>query len=68
MLRPPRLPKQIRKALSDTGLPWSVENRRKHFQLILDGSHVGTLSRSNTECGRDWKNLEANIRRFARDV
>ena len=38
-----RLPKEVKRALDDTGLPWKVEKGTKHYKIKLAGRMVGIL-------------------------
>lgn len=39
------LPSEIRRALNDTGAPWSIEVRSKHFALRLGDEIITHLSK-----------------------
>lgn len=64
-----RLPDDIRIALNETGLPWSVESRKKHLRVTLAGEPVIVLPRkpgAGRVTDRQTKNSLAAIRRAAR--
>jgi hypothetical protein len=64
----PRLPTEIREALDETGIRWSIENGTRHYHLLLGGRLTGILPRTRTGLEgsqRSCKNMIANIRRTA---
>jgi hypothetical protein len=66
-----KLPDAIRKALDETGRPWSLEPMAdSHFKLILDGKMVGKIrGKSKQESApRFVQNLVAQIRRADREM
>lgn len=56
-------PKTIKNLLNETGLPWTLESRKKHMVLIIDGNIVSFVSRGKMS-PRTERNLKADINRF----
>lgn len=65
-----RIPTRIHSALIETGLPWTIENGKKHQKIYLQGILVGVLSHgSHYDDG--WvaiKNIVSQIRRAAKSL
>lgn len=59
--------RQLRAALEDTGLPWELEQRKKHICIRLAGQQIGVVSRSRKTGMRGVRNLIASIKRAARE-
>jgi hypothetical protein len=62
-----RIPPEIERALTDTGLPYEIKAGSKHQKIMLDGRFVGILPLDGfgNESGRGRLNLIAQIRRAA---
>lgn len=59
----------IRSELEDSGLPWRIENGRKHFKLIVAGQRVACWSRGTGEkSNRQLKNRLAQVRRALQEL
>lgn len=60
-----RLPKQVQRALDDTGLPYAVEAGKRHRKIKVGGRLVGVLPMNGCDAGNDraCKNVVAQIRR-----
>lgn len=64
-----RIQPEVKAALEQTGLPWSLTEGRKHVQIRLNGHLAGIIARgSGSVDGRAMKNCIAQIRRKAKEV
>lgn len=63
-----RLPKEIERALEQTGLPWELEQRGKHFAIRLAGRVIGVTSLSPRAARKHHKTMVTNIRRATRQL
>lgn len=62
-----RVPDAIQQALTDTGLPYRIEQGAKHWKIVVDNRLVGILPLSGgDDRGRGHLNTVAQIRRAAR--
>lgn len=62
-----KVPEEIEKELKRLGVPWSVENGKKHIVLRVRGKMVTVLPRSGgRKTGYVARNVMASIRRAAR--
>jgi hypothetical protein len=66
------LNKRVEEALDATGLPWEIDEGRKHYRLMLAGRQVCVLSkggkaRANAVSSNDKKNVNV-IRRVADEI
>ena len=59
------LPREVRKALAATGLSYTVEQRKRHRQIIIDGEHVCPLS-NGPASELKVKMIQDDIRRWMR--
>jgi len=65
----PRLPDNLRKVLTSSGLPWHIEMGSRHYKLIIDDHMVAILPKSGRLshfCGRADRNVMAQVRRVIR--
>lgn len=66
-----RLPKPVKQALEETGLPWTVERGSNHRKIKVSGKLVGILPNAanrSTSPDRAQKNIVAQIRRAGRST
>lgn len=65
-----RLDPKVKKALEETGLPWTVETGAKHFKVRLDGRLAGTfpLGKKTEASPCANQNLISSIKRLAREL
>lgn len=61
--KPPRLPRLLREAFDETGLPWTLERGAKHHHLRLAGRLVSVLPQ-----GTGWDKDPRAVRNSARDI
>lgn len=62
-----RLDPKVAAALDETGLPWEIEEGKRHRLIRLNGKQVGIFPQgAGSDKGRATKNLISNIRRAAR--
>jgi hypothetical protein len=62
-----RLPDAVQQALTDTGLPYQIEQGAKHLKIVVADHLVGILPlKGGDERGRGHLNIVAQIRRAAR--
>lgn len=65
-----RLPDELRKVLSSSGLPWRIETGTRHFKLIVDGRFAAIIPKGkaarSTSSQRAGKNTVAQVRRVIR--
>lgn len=61
--------RDMQRLLQATGLPWSLENGKRHLRIFLAGREVGVITDSNkAQHGlRGTANLQANIRKAVRE-
>lgn len=65
-----RIPTRIHSALLDTGLPWDIQNGKKHQKIYVKGHLVGVLSHGS-HYDDEWvaiKNIVSQIRRKAKEL
>lgn len=62
--------KRIEQELNATGLPWSLQNGRKHQQIRLSGKLIGILphGKESSANPRSTLNLRAQIRRASKEL
>lgn len=60
--------RELRPHLDATGLPWRVEQGKKHIKLLIDGRLATVISRSThgPDSGRIVQNTLSTIQRAAR--
>ena len=64
-----RLPKVIRQALDETGMPWDVERGKKHLKIKVAGKLAGILPGGKlNEKDRALKNVAAQIKRAGNET
>lgn len=66
-----RLHPSLRKVLDEIGLPWSIEQGKKHNKLLVNGRLAVILSRGKPAEDANFRlirNDVANIRRLAREI
>lgn len=62
-----RFPPAMKQALDETGLSFSLEQRKRHIMLIVDGQRLCVLSRGSHECNKRLdRNSAAAIYRLAK--
>lgn len=54
--------------LEGCGLPWTVEQGKKHHKLYIDGRFVDILPLTMTDPPRMNLKIRAHVRRFVRDL
>jgi hypothetical protein len=60
---------KTRRVLEETGLPWELENGKKHTKIWLAGQFVGILPQNGRIVeGAAHKNVVAQIRRAAKEI
>lgn len=66
----PRLPTNLQRMLQDSGLPWRIDNAKRHYKLIVGIKFATILPKSGRLDGfhgRADKNVVANVRRAIRE-
>lgn len=62
-----KLPRGLKEALDETGVPWTIERGKRHYHIRMDGRLVGVIGLSTSEiASRATKNIIAQARRVAR--
>ena len=60
---------KTRQALEETGLPWELENGKKHTKIRLAGQFVGILPQNGRIAeGVANRNVVAQIKRAAKEI
>ena len=65
-----KLPVELREALDKTGLPWEIENGKKHNKVVLNTRLVGVFTHGK-KCDanrRSLLNTITQIRAMARQI
>lgn len=62
------IPGSVQSEMRRLKLDWSIEHRRNHDAIMVNGKVVTYVSRTIASCHRNEKNLLAQIRRFARGI
>lgn len=65
-----KLPAELREALAKTGLPWEIENGKKHNKIKLAGKLVGVYphGKANGDHKRSLLNTITQVRRAAQEL
>lgn len=65
-----RLPVELREALDKTGLPWEIENGKKHNKIRLAGRLVGVYphGKANGDHRRSLLNTITQVRHAAQEL
>jgi hypothetical protein len=61
-----RLDRGVEQLLQEAQVSWSVVRRKRHYQLLVDGEVVLTMSYKFDKGGRVADNARAAVRRFLR--
>jgi len=64
-----KLPDKIHSALEESGLPWVIEEGRKHYHIRLNGRLIGILPKGKgpqESSSRDILNTVSQIRRASK--
>lgn len=66
-----KMAREVREALEECGLPWSLERGNRHFKIMVGGRFVGILplnGKISESSRRATLNIASQIKRAAREI